>query len=96
VSTPAPAPMTDDEKRKLINLMSIASTIKDLGEAPSGHIYTAMMEQRNITLDEYEVHISLLIKLGAISRTHGHLLKWEGKAAAINKAIEAVDKLDLD
>lgn len=52
---------------------ALADAIKELGEVPSGHLYTSVMG--SINLQQYERMIETLVRSGVIRR-NGHLLVW--------------------
>jgi hypothetical protein len=52
----------------------IAETIRELGSAPSGHVYAAIMGL--VTLDEYQTIVNDLVRSGDITE-RGHLLTWK-------------------
>ena len=62
--------MTEDQIKKL--LYAIGSTVRDVGEVPSGTIYAAVMDR--CTLEEYEGIITMLVLAKVITK-HGHLLR---------------------
>lgn len=57
-------------------IKAIAAAIYEAGEIPSGHIYAYLMSQ--MSLDEYNRAISILLKTGLVKQTPGHLLVWQG------------------
>jgi hypothetical protein len=56
----------------------IADTIREVKEAPSGVLYSALMG--HMSLDQYEQTIRLLVSRNLIKKA-GHLLTWIGPAA---------------
>jgi hypothetical protein len=60
---------------KLLSL-TIAETVLELGEIPSGHLYAAVMGK--CTLEEYNAALAILKRVGMI-RESGHLLTWAHK-----------------
>ena len=53
--------------------MKVAEAIQDLGEVPSGHLYTALMSQ--ISFDQYTRVIDIL-KRAELIKEDNHLLTW--------------------
>lgn len=56
-------------------IRSIADTIRDLGQVPSGELYARLMGI--MTLEQYERVIALLKSAGVVSESN-HLLTWIG------------------
>ncbi len=54
---------------------SIADTVKELKEVPSGTLYNALMTQ-GMTLKQYENVLDILKKARVIEVTPGHLVRW--------------------
>lgn len=57
-------------------IRAVADAIKEAGQIPSGHLYTAVMNW--VDLCGYEKIISILKRAGLVEETPGHLLKWKG------------------
>jgi len=57
-------------------LKAVASTIKDLGSVPSGHLYAQLMGR--MSLSSYEGMIATLKRLGLVEEKN-HLLTYVGK-----------------
>ena len=71
--------LTEQDKARLTELivvmMAIADTLKELGSAPSGHCYAAVMDK--VSLDTYNAIIQKLKDSGKVVEHH-HLLIWVG------------------
>lgn len=69
---------TADQIRAAVGLVAaVGETIAELGEVPSGHLYTAL-STRNITIGEYNRILDVLINARLVKRTNSHLLIWIG------------------
>ena len=68
---------TDQKKIALKVLMAVAETIREVGEAPSGTIYAALMSH-GCTMSQYEAIIGTLTRAGLVRETSAHLLVWIG------------------
>lgn len=58
-------------------VQAIADAIRELGSAPSGHLYASVMGV--IGLETYEHIIDLLVSAEFVRRDSDHLLVWVGK-----------------
>lgn len=71
--------MTEHRKQQLHDafeiVKTIAETIRELREIPSGHLYAMLMPQ--LELHEYEQVIGILKNAGLITVTPAHLLQWQ-------------------
>lgn len=68
-------------KEQLVKMAKvIAAAIMEAGEIPSGHLYAALMSQ--MSLDEYNSLISVLVRAGLVEKQASHLLVWKGPVAA--------------
>ena len=56
-------------------LKAVAEAIRELGNVPSGHLYTRLMSM--MTLDQYDMVINALKKLKLV-KEQNHLLTWIG------------------
>jgi hypothetical protein len=56
--------------------MAVAEAIKSLGQVPSGHLYTRVME--HMSLGVYQSIIELLKKVGMVTEDRSHMLTWKG------------------
>lgn len=72
--------MTNKSKDQLyaaLNVVqAIAKTIRELGEVPSGELYTRLMGK--LEMHQYEQVIGILKRTGLVIETPGHLLRWKG------------------
>lgn len=68
-----------DKTKIAIILYTIADSLRELKEAPSGHVYATLMGM--LTLDQYNGMIDNLIRLGLVEREPSHLLRWTEPAA---------------
>jgi hypothetical protein len=57
-------------------LKAVTDTIRELGEVPSGHLYTQVMS--TLTLAQYEQVIETLKSAGLVRESNSHLLTWLG------------------
>jgi hypothetical protein len=57
-------------------IMAIADAIRELKEVPSGHLYARVMGQ--LSLDQFQSVVDLLVRAGLVSESRGHLLTWTG------------------
>lgn len=70
--------VTAEQVSAAIGLVAaVGEMIAELGEVPSGHLYTAL-STRNITVGEYNRILDVLINARLVKRTNGHLLIWVG------------------
>lgn len=68
---------TTNTKLTLLQLThTIADTVREVGEMPSGHLYAAVMDQYDLNL--YNTCVELLIRSNLIKRLPSHLLVWTG------------------
>lgn len=82
--------MTKEERLKMLQVVSIAGTIKDLGSAPTGPMYMALMHRwPDMSAAEFNDLINILEHSNAVRRS-GHVLTW------LNNPMwnTTVDKLD--
>lgn len=70
--------MSEPKVRMLNIARVVAETVREVGEAPSGPIYAALMGV--VSLSEYEAVVSMLVRAKVIAK-RGHLLVWNRKAA---------------
>jgi hypothetical protein len=85
--------LTDRGKRYSMLILVIAGTIKDVGEAPSGAIYSALMSLvPNIDINEYQEVIDTLVRIKVIKRGGSHLLTYQG-TPAFDRALNAFDEI---
>ena len=68
--------MNENKQAAKQALLAIASTVKDLGEVPSGHLYAALMDK--MSLDVYNSLIEVLVRNKVIREEPSHLLVWVG------------------
>jgi hypothetical protein len=69
--------VTKDEVRAALGvLMAVSETIRDLGEVPSGVLYSQLMGA--VSLSAYEKIIGTLKGAKLVEETPGHLLRWVG------------------
>ena len=68
--------MSESKQAAKQALLAIASTIKDLGEVPSGHLYAALMDK--MSLEAYDLLIEVLVRNKVIRKEPSHLLVWVG------------------
>lgn len=62
-------------KAALVKTQAVAEAIRQLGEVPSGHLYSQIMGAMD--LREYESIIALLKRTGLVAES-GNLLTWTG------------------
>lgn len=65
---------------------ALAEAIEELGEVPSGHLYTTICG--SISLDNYDKCIAALVGLGWI-RKSGHVLHWVGRVSTNSERVAA-------
>jgi uncharacterized protein YutE (UPF0331/DUF86 family) len=53
---------------------TIAETIRELGEVPSGELYARLMGK--IELGDYDLILDTLKRAGLVTESPAHLLKW--------------------
>lgn len=74
--------MTDDNITKqdiagaLAISVAIAGAIREAGSIPVGHLYVSVMGK--MSLESFTSCIDLLVQIGAIEHTQGHVLVWKG------------------
>ena len=56
---------------------AVADTIRELGEAPAGHVYSELMAY-GCTLEQFNGIIGILIRAKLVARDDSHLLRWIG------------------
>ena len=55
---------------------ALAEIIRELGEVPSGLLYSRLMGK--VTLSDYNRLIGILKETGLVVETPGHVLRWVG------------------
>lgn len=79
-------------RRRLLILVALATTIKELGEGPAGPAYAATLQAYpDLTASEFNEIIASLEHAGAIRRL-GNILRWSANPVWIQICEEA-DKL---
>ncbi len=71
-------PETNQTKAALHILMAVADSIRELGQVPSGHLYTMLLGK--LDLNQYDMLIGILKRSGLVKESTGHLLTWTGPA----------------
>lgn len=66
--------VVEKHRKALAVIKAVADTIKEVGEAPAGVVYSALM-QWGCSLQEFEAIIRILVNAGVVTQTH-HVLKW--------------------
>lgn len=61
-------------------VVAVAEAIRELGEVPSGHLYAVLMGQ--LSLDQYNAVIAVLVRAGLVEKQPSHLLVWKGPVVA--------------
>ena len=59
-------------------LLAVGDTIREVGEVPSGVLYSMLMGR--IDLGGYEAMIGILKRAGLVEETSAHVLRWIGKS----------------
>jgi hypothetical protein len=72
----APAVTPEQTKAALGILLAVSETIREVGEAPSGIIYAALMDR--VDMQGYTKMLNVLKGAGLIVETPAHLLRWVG------------------
>lgn len=67
---------SEQTKAALGILLAVSETIREAGEAPSGIIYTALMDR--VDMQGYTKMLLILKGAGLIVETPAHLLRWVG------------------
>lgn len=74
-------------KSALTVIVAVADTIREVGEVPSGYLYSSLMASMpGLTFNGYQSIIASLKGAGLVTET-AHLLRWSGPA--IPKSAEA-------
>jgi hypothetical protein len=71
--------MTDKEKvnARISIIKAVADTIQEMGEAPNGIVYAAMMDF--VTFEQYQDILNVIERAGLVSISEGReLLTWIG------------------
>lgn len=69
-----------NKEQMIKTVKAIAAAIMEAGEIPSGHIYASLKGQ--MSLDEYNLAISVLVRANLVEKKASHLLVWKGPVAA--------------
>ena len=64
------------QKAAIGMIKAIADTIRELGEAPAGTMYAAVMQY--IGLTDFECIVGILVNAGLVERDSSHMLRWVG------------------
>jgi hypothetical protein len=70
---------TTQAKAGVAALLAISEAIRELGEVPSGHLYTIVCG--HMDLQTYDKAIAIIEGAGLIEQ-RGHLLRWIGPEVA--------------
>jgi hypothetical protein len=73
-------PTTQELQAGLTMLHSVAETIREAGELPSGTIYATLTGR--VTLEGYEKMLCILRGAGLIAVDDSHLVRWVGPTLA--------------
>lgn len=76
ITRPAATPTKEQLNSGLRLMLAVAETIREVGEAPSGTIYAALMDKVS-----YNGYMGLLASLqcaGLIEVAPNHMIKWVG------------------
>lgn len=81
--------VTADQVSVAIGLVAaVGEAIAELGEVPSGHLYTALTSARGININDYNRIIDVLINARLVKRTNSHLLIWVGPRPIPRKVVD--------
>lgn len=57
-------------------VQAVAETLQQVGQMPSGHLYTQVMHV--VSLEQYTAMIDMLKRTGLVEEQANHLLIWKG------------------
>ena len=75
ILNPTPAPSANQKKAAVALVFAVAETIREVGEVPSGTLYTMLMDK--ISYTDFN-HLLGILKGSGMVEDRDHLLVWVG------------------